>query len=1068
MFRESFVPRLVLCVCIAVPLAEAQTQQSTQTQYQQQAQPVPGPAGTFTGTLNGAGMDGATVTLTNATTGATKSAVTDENGKFTIPDLAPGTYRAQVTLKSGLKLGEHSIEITSSGANPIQVDLESATTAPGARLELHGKTPTVEIYSAEVSRSYDSDFIRSLPLLDRQNQELITLMPGVSPPSLAGDRIFNPQRVRIFNVNGLPAYANLYNQDGVFDNEPFNYTPARTESSEAVQALEVRTSNYNAEYGTSGGAWSSTVTRPGTNAIHGSLFEFNTNSYFQSGHSLFATQNQPRFNTNQFGGTAGGAVVPDKVFWFLSYEGLIQRGRTESEATVPTPDLASGNFSAIPGLTLYNPNSGSASGAGRVVYPGNIIPFGQLNPAAQQLLGLLPAPNQPGLTNNLVGSVPLLDDNHRVDGKLDERFTEKTTGFLRFGYTDGSVNQGSLLGLAGSPLESGLRAMNAAGSLVQVFGTGVVGELRMGYDRYRNQISPWGNLYTLNGTIAGFPNGVPSINMFGFTPLGLPANVPTKEVANVYDGASNWLVRKGMHSLKFGVDVRELQSSGFANPFFSSLGSFTFGAGATLGSTASGATLTPAVLQANALASFLTGSPTQSGFSSFTTTPAYQQRQYGAYITDTVNLFHRLYLELGVRYDIFMPLQAWNSSSAMLYDPASNTTSTLGINGVGHTYTRTDVNNVAPRVGFAFRPTNRFVFRAGYGIHYFPLPFALETLNLPTTGVQSGIAGGLATTSFMIPTVTTGSATAANMPYFITSRNAPTPYVQTYNAMIQGDLGAGFLMDIGYVGNLGRDLPYTTPLVGLPGTGLAGLPRDGRTALIYEEGRGLTSNYNSLQVNLTKKFSAGLAIAAAYTYSRALDYGTFLMDPYTLSNNYGPADWNRAHILSVSHVWRLPFGVQQKYLTNGWAARALGDWEFTGILRWATGTPYTVTADPLACACLGVTAVPATFAGGAGLNGSSSFNPALFSTPTAGTFGTLSRNSILGPDFFTYNASLFRNFAIRENIKLEFRGEVYNLTNTTNAANPVASAAAPGFGSSLGTLDGLAGRQFQVALRLLF
>src|SRR5207248_9872569 len=179
-----------------------------------------------------------------------------------------------------------------------------------------------------------------------------------------------------------------------------------------------------------------------------------------------------------------------------------------------------------------------------------------------------------------------------------------------------------------------------------------------------------------------------------------------------------------------------------------------------------------------------------------------------------------------------------------------------------------------------------------------------------------------------------------------------------------------------------------------------------------------------------------------------------------------PADWDRTHILSVSHDWRLPFKGE------GWVGRAVADWEITGILRWATGTPYTVTADPLACGCLGAAFVPAAINSAAfGTNwiyGSASFDPGLFTSPPAGTFGTLSRNGFRGPDLFVYNLALFKNFAVHENLKLELRGEVYNLTNTSNPMNPVWNFMSPGFGTSIGNVGGLAGRQFQVAARLLF
>jgi len=566
-------------------------------------------------------MDGATVTLTNTASGQVYTTTTDSAGAFSFSNLIPGTYRASVRLKSGLQLGESSVEISPSGTSQIQVTFNAVAAAPGGPLELDGRSPTLQTDSAEVSRSYDSQFIRSIPLLDRQNHELITLMPGVTPPVLSSDRVNDPQRTRSFNVNGLPSYANLYNQDGAYDNEPYNARPLRTEPSEAVQALEARTSNYNAEYGLSGGSWASTLTRPGTNAIHGSIFEFNTNSFFRAGRSLAASQSTPRFNTNQFGGTAGGAIIPDKVFWFVSYEGYLQRGRDEAVATVPTAAFRSGNFSQLAGATIYNPFSGGPTGANRIPYPGNTIPAAQFNGTSQQILASLPSPNLPGFSNNLAGSVPLLDDDHRMDGKIDHRFSEKSTGFFRYGFTQTSIDQGSLLGLAGSPSNAELRAMSAVGSFTHIFSKNFLGEFRMGYDRYRNQISPWGDFSGANG-VAAFPNGLPSISIPGFSSIGFPAYIPRKEIDNIYDGATNWMYRTGVHSLKFGIGIRSLQSNGFANPFFSSLGSFTFGSGATLGSTSAAANLNPGLLQANAWAGFLTGMPTQGGVASFLGTPS--------------------------------------------------------------------------------------------------------------------------------------------------------------------------------------------------------------------------------------------------------------------------------------------------------------------------------------------------------------------------------------------------------------------------------------------------------------
>ncbi len=220
----------------------------------------------------------------------------------------------------------------------------------------------------------------------------------------------------------------------------------RVEPNEAVEALQVRTSNYTAEYGVAGGSWASNVTRPGTNAIHGSLFAFHNDSFLRTGRTFNATKDTPRYNVNQFGGTAGGAIVPDYMFWFMSYEGYLQRGRQEAVATVPTAAAAAGNFSGIPGATIYNPFTGLVPGTAPTQFTNNTIPADFLNPAALRIASLLPAPNAPGTSNNLVGSVPLLDDNHRIDGKIDHRFAETSTGFLRYGFTQGSVKPGIFAG----------------------------------------------------------------------------------------------------------------------------------------------------------------------------------------------------------------------------------------------------------------------------------------------------------------------------------------------------------------------------------------------------------------------------------------------------------------------------------------------------------------------------------------------------------------------------------------------------------------------------------------------
>jgi hypothetical protein len=269
-------------------------------------------------------------------------------------------------------------------------------------------------------------------------------------------------------------------------------------------------------------------------------------------------------------------------------------------------------------------------------------------------------------------------------------------------------------------------------------------------------------------------------------------------------------------------------------------------------------------------------------------------------------------------------------------------------------------------------------------------------------------------------------------------------------------------------------LPYVRQInVAAPGTGVAGLPFNaGRTASVAEYGSGLTSNFNSLQANLTKRLSRGVSFSGAYTFGYARDYGTNLWNSFDRRANYGFADWDRRHMLTLSHVFEIPFGTGTQRWNTGLLGNILAGWQLNGVFRWATGSPYTVMADPLACACPGVPAVTADVTGAFDINEQASFDPALFTTPAAGTTGNLGRNSIRGPDFTVYNISLFKSFAAGEQAKIELRGEVYNLLDTVTYGNPMATLGSANFGQPVLRGFGLNqfgfGRQFLIGTRILF
>jgi hypothetical protein len=287
---------------------------------------------------------------------------------------------------------------------------------------------------------------------------------------------------------------------------------------------------------------------------------------------------------------------------------------------------------------------------------------------------------------------------------------------------------------------------------------------------------------------------------------------------------------------------------------------------------------------------------------------------------------------------------------------------------------------------------------------------------------------------------------------------------------LQQDFYWGTTLAVGYVGALGRNLPYSQELnAALPGTGVAGLPYAsiGRTASTLFYDTGMTSNYNSLQVNLNKRFAKGLSFLASYNWSKALGYtgsNGLLLNPFDARANYGPLDFDRQHVLSIGHLWELPFGRHGGNI----ASTLLGGWQVNGVFTWNTGTPLTVTADPLGCACPGNT-VLANLSGSPYMNsGIAYLNPAAFSAPSFGQFGTLGRGALRGPDNWNYDLSLFKNFRVRDRFNVQLRGEAYNLTNTAQFAMPVTNINSPDFGQTVSTVNGSFGRQINLGLRVTF
>lgn len=1046
--------------------------------------------GTLSGRITSAAgtpVPNAAITVTNVDNNASQKVLTGPDGTFVIAGLPPGTYRMDVETAGYKRTTEQNVELTTAGQT-INITLEAGNM--NETVEIRASSPAVETFGGQVAMGLNTRPVRELPVEDRNFEQLVGLMPGVTPPVVALPLTTDPASNRFYSTTGQAPFENNYFMDGVLNWEPFRSTAIRVQPEESIEQMNTTTANYTENKGFASGALVSNITRSGTNNWHGSLFEFWSGNVIQS-RSFFNTAGNPdpRFVYNQMGGTIGGAIVPDKTFFFGSYEGTFENGGLTQLTTVPTTAALSGNFSAIPGLTLYNPATG-INGTGRTALAGNVIPAGAINPTSAAIAGFIPAANLPGLADNYVSNTPFRNDVSKVDARVDQHFTDRTSAYLRYGFSNYYTSQYSPLGpVIGAGTQDRLLAHNAVIDVTHSFGPTLISDIRMGYNRYDQNLFSLGSqsplASALGTSLSG--NSLLGIGIAGMLPIGQAAYIPEHPVENNFDWVWSWQWSTTHHDVKWGVEARRFRVDNFLeNTFpgfaFGPNGAALFGPGTTL---TTGAPLSQSSAFYNSFASFLLGAPEQVGATNLLTNPTIRQSEYSVWIGDTFHIMPHFTADLGLRYEIFSPLQPMNTGGAAYYDSTTNTFNYAGIGGVSMNNTAYNTRNVAPRIGLAYRPMARTVIRAGYAIEYFQSPYALSGFMTPMSGTVTGVPGTytaapitgtfgptVATTTPVSTTLVNGTS-AGNLPVAIVPRSIPQPYVQTFNAQVQQDFYWSTVLSVGYVGALGRKLTGIEELnAAAPGTGVAGLPflaPFDRTASTLYYDNGFTSNYNALQASLSKRFSHGLSFLASYTWSKAQGYTTaneMVLNPGNPSLDYGPLAYDHTNVLSISHMFELPWGKK----SNSMMAHILGGWELNGIFSWATGTPLTVTADPLACACPGNTVLASLIPGTSPYTsgGTAYLNPAAFSTVPGASYGNLSPGSLRGPSFANYNLSLFKTFHVHEHYIAEIRGEAYNLTNSTNFSNPVTNLNAPDFGQQVSTINGGLGRQFNLALRLLF
>ncbi len=1057
--------------------------------------------GTLLGTVNdasGAVVANAQITLVQKETGEERTVKTNESGNYNVPDLPPGTYTITV-VSSGFKTEKReNIQLQTNTSTRVDVDLAAGSTSETVTVTT--APPLLQTDRADISTKISEVQVEQLPLSNNRNfQSLLNLVPGTAPATFQHSQFFNAQGALQTEANGVPREGNLYQIEGIDDDERTGLLQIIIPPAEAIQSVDISTNNFEAELGRAIGAVTNVTLKSGTNSFHGSAFEYiqnnavNARSYFSGplGHLSY----------NYFGGSLGGPVIHDKLFLFGDYLHTTDHENIANTFTLPPPAFYTPNAAGFIDLSaplqsngtgqIYDPatgvQSGPNAGANRTPFINNQIPISRVNPVSLALLQMLPKPNAnttqlASPTNNYRTNLPFRKTTDSYDIKGDYVLGQRDHLSGRYSWQRVLTFQAPAFGaFLGGPAGGGFqgngnqRAYSTGLNYDHVFSPTLITEVRFGVAHLHNDAQP--SDYGANDATTA---GIPGVNISQFTsgqvgitlgnfsgPLyGYSASMPWIRAEANIDAVNNWTKTIGNHSVKFGVDVRRVRDDLLQDQTFSPRGAFTFGEVQT-------STVGAKTNVANDIASFLLDLPNQTGRDLNTFFPAYRQTWLFAFASDKWQASSKLTVDLGVRWELYPPATPKIAGGFSNYDP---TTNSLVLAGVGSNPSnlglQTHYDYFAPRTGFSYRATEQTVIRGGFGISYMPFPDNTYAYNYPVRANNSyqpaytygpavlsdGVtvatfqAGFPAPVPVMIPSsgiIPANTRQLTSQSYVVIPTNYRNPYVESFNVAVQQALPGEMSLQLAYVGNHGVHMPVAQN-INLPttlGAGVAGEPLNiafGKTAAVTQNFLGFSSNYQSLQVQLLKRPSHGVSFTTAFTFGKALNYQSGddggLLFFAQLRRNYAPADFDRRLNFEQSLNYELPFGRGHRYLGSGWTSEAFGGWRLSAIVSAVTGTPFTVNANGGSLNTPGTTQTADLVAPYRVLHGigaaSNWFDPTAFSQPTGVRTGNTGRNQFYGPGYIQDNLSVFKNFALFREATLETRLDAFQLSNTPQFANP--------------------------------
>jgi hypothetical protein len=1068
---------------------------------------------------SGAGVPFAQVSVAQTETGLTRVTATGRHGAYVFVLLPPGHYRLEATAQGFQKFVQEGITLSVNESANVPIHLIIGS--PAQVVQVRANASLIERADTTLGETVGERQILELPLNGRNFSQLGLLQPGVVPitPGLAeaGGSLRDGQP---YSVNGQRPESNDFLIDGASNFNAVDGGFVLKPPIDAIAEFKILTHTADAEFGGASGSTTNIVTRSGSNHLHGDAWEFLRNdsvdaaNFFENADGFRKSE----YRQNQFGGTLGGPLRPDKTFFFGYYEGFRNRqGETLSDVRVPSALERQGDFSQDgPLLNLF------ASG-GPAPLPGNKVPF--VDPTAQQVLQLYPLPNATDANGvlDLYNATEILRDNEDQAGlRIDHYLSSRDSLNFRYMFLDGTLFDPlspSGAGVPGFPVGENHRTQNFVAQLTHTFSPSLVNITRFAFlrnkflfDEHLDNASPASLGFQYVPTLA-IAAGPPFIQFGGrgYASIGDPITGPRDTYENAFAAEESLTWVRGRHELKFGADYRRDQIN-VVNGIASN-GFFVF---------------VPAPLS-NAFANFLIGQPylfLQGGGDQpdggGDLSRGLRGNDFNFYAQDTYKINSSLTANLGLRYDLPSPyIEIRNRQN--LFEPGVQSMAFPGAPagllypgdpGVPGGLIPMETTAFAPRIGLALDPhgDSRWLVRSAYGIFYDPY------YNGQGGPLQTPISAPpyLRTAQLLFPGSLSNpfangnpfaSEFAEPMTLLTLSPQLRLPYAQDWNLTIERTFGNDWLLEAGYVGTKGTKLPRFiegNPSLPQPGQTWADQQNNIDQQRLYcmpnAQGNctyssvGLisgiaNSSYNALETSLRKRFSHGLSLLASYTYSKSLDdvssfnitgsasqpvagENDLAQNPFNLAAEYGRSMFDARHRFVLSYMWELPFWKQG----HNWYQHLLGNWQVNGITTFMSGTPFTVVDQSYnddAPEITGFSSFRPNLLGNPN-NGprtvaqwvnTSAFQRIDLTTTPAGVYGTEGRNVVQGPGLAQWDFSAFKSIPLAESKSLQFRAEFFNLFNRANFQLPNSDISSTTFGQIQQALEP---RLIQFAMKFLF